>query len=127
MSVRFPAAGGVRQSNCQSRHAFGLDSPSFVSFQVAPPSTLSSTLVASPWPVQAEINLARAIADADVVYVLRMQRERMLPGEAYVPSLREYTLRYGVTSDRLRPGPERRQAEHRDVQVLRLPLQRQDV
>ena len=26
------------------------------------------------------------------------------PGEAYVPSLREYTLRYGVTSDRLRPG-----------------------
>ena len=35
------------------------------------------------------------IAAADVVYVLRMQRERMLPGEAYVPSLREYTLRYG--------------------------------
>ena len=41
---------------------------------------------------------------ADVVYVLRMQRERMLPGEAYVPSLREYTLRYGITSARLRPG-----------------------
>ena len=33
-----------------------------------------------------------------------MQRERMLPGEAYVPSLREYTLRYGVTPARLRPG-----------------------
>ena len=26
-----------------------------------------------------------------------MQRERMLPGEAYVPSLREYAARYGVT------------------------------
>jgi len=36
--------------------------------------------------------------------VLRMQRERMLPGEAYVPSLREYTLRYGVTSERVRAG-----------------------
>ena len=39
-----------------------------------------------------------------MVYVLRMQRERMLPGEAYVPSLREYTLRYGINSSRLRPG-----------------------
>ena len=45
-----------------------------------------------------------AIADADVVYVLRMQRERMLEGANYVPSLREYTARWGVTPDRLRPG-----------------------
>ena len=47
------------------------------------------------------------IAAADVVYVLRMQRERMLPGEAYVPSLREYTLRYGVTAGAAAPGPAR--------------------
>ena len=39
---------------------------------------------------------------ADVVYVLRMQRERM--ESAYVPSLREYTARWGVTPERLRPG-----------------------
>jgi aspartate carbamoyltransferase catalytic subunit len=45
-----------------------------------------------------------AIGDADVVYVLRMQRERMLAGENYVPSLREYTARWGVTAERLRPG-----------------------
>ena len=45
-----------------------------------------------------------AIAAADVVYVLRMQRERMQEGAAYVPSLREYTARWGVTPDRLRPG-----------------------
>ncbi|MBV8396859.1 MAG: aspartate carbamoyltransferase, partial [Actinobacteria bacterium] len=45
-----------------------------------------------------------AIADADVVYVLRMQRERMLEGANYVPSLREYTARWGVTPERLRPG-----------------------
>jgi aspartate carbamoyltransferase catalytic subunit len=43
-----------------------------------------------------------AIADAD--YVLRMQRERMAEGEAYVPSLREYSALWGVTSARLRPG-----------------------
>src|SRR5262249_52934943 len=45
-----------------------------------------------------------AISAADVVYVLRMQRERMLPGAAYVPSLREYAAEWGVTPGRLRPG-----------------------
>ncbi len=45
----------------------------------------------------------RDIADADVVYVLRMQHERMGEG-GFVPSLREYTSRYGVTHERLRPG-----------------------
>ena len=44
------------------------------------------------------------IKSADVVYVLRMQRERMLEGANYVPSLREYSARWGVTPDRLRPG-----------------------
>jgi aspartate carbamoyltransferase catalytic subunit len=43
-----------------------------------------------------------AIADADVVYVLRMQRERM--EDAFVPSLREYTALYGITTERVRPG-----------------------
>jgi aspartate carbamoyltransferase catalytic subunit len=43
-----------------------------------------------------------AIADADVVYVLRMQRERM--ESAFVPSLREYASRWGITPERIRPG-----------------------
>ena len=45
-----------------------------------------------------------ALAAADVVYVLRMQRERMQEGANYVPSLREYTAYWGVTQERLRPG-----------------------
>ena len=45
-----------------------------------------------------------AIGSADVVYVLRMQKERMEAGSAYVPSLREYAARWGVTPERLRPG-----------------------
>jgi aspartate carbamoyltransferase catalytic subunit len=39
--------------------------------------------------------------DADVVYVLRMQNERM--HEAFVPSIREYAQRYQVNLARLRP------------------------
>ncbi len=40
--------------------------------------------------------------EADVVYVLRMQHERMT--ESFVPSLREYAARYQVNEARLRPG-----------------------
>jgi aspartate carbamoyltransferase catalytic subunit len=40
--------------------------------------------------------------EADVVYVLRMQNERM--HEAFVPSLREYATRYQINGARLRPG-----------------------
>jgi aspartate carbamoyltransferase catalytic subunit len=42
------------------------------------------------------------LGEADVVYALRMQRERM--SEAYVPSLREYAARYQIGGARLRPG-----------------------
>jgi aspartate carbamoyltransferase catalytic subunit len=45
-----------------------------------------------------------AIRGADVVYALRMQQERMEPGSAFVPSLREYAARWGITPDRVRPG-----------------------
>ena len=40
--------------------------------------------------------------EADVVYVLRMQRERMR--DSFVPSLREYAERYQISTRRLRPG-----------------------
>jgi len=36
--------------------------------------------------------------------VLRMQKERMEAGSAFLPSLREYTAMWGVTPERLRPG-----------------------
>lgn len=45
----------------------------------------------------------RDIADADIVYVLRMQLERMGPG-GFVPSLREYAATFGINHARLREG-----------------------
>ena len=64
---------------------------------VGPPTLLPPGLAESTHDIA-------AIADADVVYVLRMQRERMLQGANFVPSLREYTARWGITPERLRPG-----------------------
>jgi len=64
---------------------------------VGPPALLPGGLA----PTSHDID---AIRDADIVYVLRMQKERMLAGANFVPSLREYTERWGVTPERVRDG-----------------------
>ena len=68
---------------------------------VGPPTLIPRGIEAMRCGVSTSID---AVAYADVVYVLRMQNERMLPGAAYVPSLREYTALYGITPERVRPG-----------------------
>jgi aspartate carbamoyltransferase catalytic subunit len=66
---------------------------------VGPPTLLPRGIEALGCETSNEIG---AIAGADVLYVLRMQRERM--ESAYVPSLREYAARWGITPARVRPG-----------------------
>ena len=68
---------------------------------VGPPTLLPRGVEAIGCETSTDI---ASIGAADVVYVLRMQRERMLEGANYVPSLREYTERWGVTPERLRAG-----------------------
>ncbi|HET7856517.1 MAG TPA: aspartate carbamoyltransferase catalytic subunit [Gaiellaceae bacterium] len=68
---------------------------------VGPPPLLPRGIEAMGCETSTDIE---ATHGADVVYVLRMQRERMQEGANFVPSLREYTARWGVTRARLRPG-----------------------
>jgi aspartate carbamoyltransferase catalytic subunit len=68
---------------------------------VGPPALLPRGIEAMGCAATSDIG---AIGSADVVYVLRMQRERMEEGANYVPSLREYSARWGITPERLRPG-----------------------
>jgi aspartate carbamoyltransferase catalytic subunit len=68
---------------------------------VGPPALIPRGIEAMGCSVSTDIG---AIASADVVYVLRMQRERMEAGANYLPSLREYSARWGVTPERVRPG-----------------------
>jgi aspartate carbamoyltransferase catalytic subunit len=68
---------------------------------VGPPPLIPRGIAALDCETSYDID---AIKAADVVYVLRMQRERMQEGANYVPSLREYTARWAVTPERLRPG-----------------------
>jgi aspartate carbamoyltransferase catalytic subunit len=68
----------------------------------APRSLLPSSL--EGWPVTVADDLDDAIADADVVSLLRLQEER--GSGAFVPSLREYTANWGLTAARAaRLGP----------------------
>jgi aspartate carbamoyltransferase catalytic subunit len=68
---------------------------------VGPPTLIPRGIEALGCSVSYDID---AIAAADVVYVLRMQNERMEKGQAYLPSIREYAAYWGITPARLRPG-----------------------
>jgi aspartate carbamoyltransferase catalytic subunit len=69
---------------------------------VAPPTLLPPSLAG--WPVAVSHDVDAVLPTLDVVYLLRLQRERML--EALLPSLREYTATYGLTRRRAALLPE---------------------
>ena len=68
---------------------------------IAPPTLLPKGIEALGCSVSTDVADA---GRADVIYVLRMQQERMEPGSAFVPSLREFAALYGITPERVRPG-----------------------
>ena len=84
---------------------------------VAPPTLMPPSL--EGWPVAVSHDLDATLPDADVVYLLRIQHERR--HASLIPSLREYTTRYGLTVDRaarlrkdalvMHPGPMNRGVE----------------
>ncbi len=84
---------------------------------VGPPTLLPPSL--EGWPVSVSHDLDSVLPKVDIVYLLRMQRERMASG--LIPSLREYTARYGLTRRRvdrldegaivMHPGPMNRGVE----------------
>ena len=69
---------------------------------VGPPTLLPVGVDA--WPAKTSYDLDAVLPDADVVMMLRVQRERM--DDAYFPSVREYSRRYGLDAVRMRKLPE---------------------
>jgi aspartate carbamoyltransferase catalytic subunit len=69
---------------------------------VGPPTLLPVGV--DSWPVKTSYDLDAVLPAADVVMMLRVQRERM--DDAFFPSLREYARRYGLDAARLRRMPE---------------------
>jgi aspartate carbamoyltransferase catalytic subunit len=85
---------------------------------VCGPQTLMPKYIAS-LGVEVEHNLDRALVNADVANMLRIQNERL--DQSYFPSTREYVMQYGLTDERLsrlervplimHPGPINRGVE----------------
>jgi aspartate carbamoyltransferase catalytic subunit len=102
----------VARSNVKALSALGADVT-----LVGPPTLMPPDL--EGWPVTVSYELDEVLPNVDVLYVLRIQRERQ--SEALFPSLREYATRYGITTERLarlpadalvmHPGPTNRGVE----------------
>jgi len=85
---------------------------------VCGPKTLIPKYITS-LGVEVEHDLDRALVDADVANMLRIQNERL--DQSYFPSTREYVMQYGLTDERLsrldrvplimHPGPINRGVE----------------
>jgi aspartate carbamoyltransferase catalytic subunit len=84
---------------------------------VAPPTLLPLNI--EHWPVKVSNDLDAVLASTDVLYMLRLQSERMAQG--LVPSLYEYSTSYGLDEKRvgalqtsavvMHPGPMNRGVE----------------
>ncbi|HUF97505.1 MAG TPA: aspartate carbamoyltransferase catalytic subunit [Ilumatobacter sp.] len=99
----------VARSNIEAFTMLGAD------VTLVAPRTLLPPVVDVPTTT----HLDDIIGDLDVLYLLRMQRERM--NESLIPNLREYTARFGLTQERaqrlashaivMHPGPMNRGVE----------------
>ena len=102
----------VARSNVLLLHTLGAEVT-----LVAPPTLLPVGV--QEWPAAVSYDLDASLPKADVVMMLRVQRERM--GQAYFPSEREYSRRYGLDRHRMgllpdeaivmHPGPMNRGME----------------
>jgi len=115
--LRVAIVGDVRHSRV-ARSDVELLSALGASVTLVAPTTLLPPSLAG-WPVEVTADLDAVVGEVDVVYLLRMQTERM--GTNFVPTLREYTARFGLTARRaaamaptsviLHPGPMNRGVE----------------
>ena len=115
--LRIAIVGDVKHSRVARSNVLAFTGLGAEVTLVAPPTLLPPNLTG--WPVAVSHDLDGVLPKADVVYLLRMQKERQI--ESLLPSLREYTARYGLTRERARllsddalvmhPGPMNRGVE----------------
>jgi aspartate carbamoyltransferase catalytic subunit len=102
----------VARSDVVVLHALGCDVT-----LVGPPTLMPPRL--DGWPVTVSYDLDDVLPDVDVVYLLRIQLERI--ADVRFPTLREYASRWGLTAERaarmkpdtlvMHPGPMNRGVE----------------
>ncbi len=115
--LRVAIVGDIRHSRVARSNVLAFSALGAGITLVAPATLLPPSLAG--WPVEVSHDIDAVLAKCDVVYLLRLQNERMT--EQFLPTLREYTATYGLTAERARllgpstivmhPGPIRRGIE----------------
>jgi aspartate carbamoyltransferase catalytic subunit len=116
-NLRVAIVGDVRHSRVARSNVKALDAVGAEVLLVGPPTLMPESV--EGWQVSVHADFDDVLAEVDVIYLLRIQRERQ--SEALFPSLREYTARYGLTVERaarlkpdtliMHPGPMNRGIE----------------
>jgi aspartate carbamoyltransferase catalytic subunit len=94
--------GDIKHSRVAGSNVFAFTTLGAKVTLVAPPTLLPASL--EGWPVEVSHDLDAVLPTVDAIYTLRMQLERQR--EALVPSLREFTARFGLTTARAARLPE---------------------
>jgi aspartate carbamoyltransferase catalytic subunit len=94
--LRMGLVGDIRNSRVARGHLWALPTLGVDVTLIGPRSLLP---VANPWEVHIETDLDSALEGLDVVYLLRVQRER--GAGAGFPSVSAYASRFGLTQTRL--------------------------
>lgn len=115
--IRIAIVGDIRHSRVARSDVLAFGALGAQVILVAPPTLLPPSLAG--WPVEVSHDLDAILPKLDVIYLLRLQKERMT--EALLPSTREYTASYGLTRERreqlndhaliMHPGPVNRGVE----------------
>ncbi len=115
--LRVAIVGDIVHSRVARSLVLGLDAVGARTALVAPPTLLPYSL--EGWPVDVTHDLDSLLPELDVLYLLRIQRERQ--SASRLPSQREYTARWGLTVERasrlkpdtlvMHPGPMNRGVE----------------
>ena len=115
--IRIAIVGDIRHSRVARSDVLAFDALGAQVTLVAPPTLLPPSLAG--WPVEVSYDLDALLPKLDVIYLLRLQKERMT--EALLPSIREYASSYGLTRERrqqlteqaliMHPGPVNRGVE----------------
>jgi aspartate carbamoyltransferase catalytic subunit len=120
--LKVAIVGDIRHSRVAHSNIWGLTTMGAEVVICAPPTLLPVGLDApqGQYPqVSVETDIKHALKDADVVMMLRLQKERQQSG--LLPSIREYVRRYKLTPERLKlakpdalvlhPGPVNEEVE----------------
>ena len=102
--VRVAIVGDIRhsrvaRSTVRALHVLGASVTLVAPASLLPAAFVGTDAVPDGWPVNVSHSLDEVIGDIDVLYLLRMQRERM--DTAFISSPGEYSAHFGLTDARL--------------------------